>query len=100
MCAVAQGKLSECRRGDVCFTPARGHFGARMKSLLKANYGRPRYASGPHNGMLIFYSQIVFAISLSRSEVLTSNYREYRKPLGSLLLRGCTSEQRRRPPHF
>jgi len=50
--------------------------------------------------MLIFYSQIVFAISLSRSEVLTPNYREYRKSLGSLLPRGCTSEQRRRPPHF
>ena len=50
--------------------------------------------------MLIFYSQIVFAISLSRSEVLTHNYQEYRKSLGSLLLRDCTSEQRRRPPQF
>jgi hypothetical protein len=50
--------------------------------------------------MLVFYSQIVFAISLSRSEVLTHNYQEYRKSLGSLLLRDCTSEQRRRPPQF
>jgi hypothetical protein len=47
-----------------------------------------------------FYSQIVFAISLSRCEVLTPNYQEYRKSLGSLLSRDCISEQRRRPPQF
>jgi hypothetical protein len=57
-------------------------------------------ASGPDAYGTLFYSQIVFAISLSRSEVLTPNYQEYRKSLGSLLLRGCTSEQKRRPPHF